>query len=104
MRWHEIDYIAAYPGHAPDSKPTVIADALNILGQSQRKSYMPDLVVRHKKAVKSQTARSSGGSVGVENQVNTIMLNRTPTRGVAGPTYKNSPVRAGKTVLLVDDI
>ncbi|OHD04531.1 MAG: hypothetical protein A2095_02670 [Sphingomonadales bacterium GWF1_63_6] len=100
----EIDYIAAYPGHAPDSKPTVIADALNILGQSQRKSYMPDLVVRHKKAVKSQTARSSGGSVGVENQVNTIMLNRTPTRGVAGPTYKNPPVRAGKTVLLVDDI
>lgn len=100
----EIDYIAAYPGHAPNSKPTVIADALNILGQSLRKSYLPDLIVRHSKAVKSQTARSSGGSVGVENQLTTIVLNPAPSRGVGGQPYKNPPVRRGKTVLLVDDI
>ena len=100
----EINYITAYPGHSPTSKPTVIADALNILGQSLRKSYLPDLLVRHTKAVKSQTARASGGSVGIDNQITTIKLNTAPTRGVGGSPYKAMPVRAGKTVLLVDDI
>lgn len=100
----EIDYITAYPGHAPDSKETVIAEALNILGQCLRKAYLPDLILRHTRAVKSQTARASGGSVGVENQLNTIRLNRAPDRGVGGKPYKSPPVRTGKTVLLVDDI
>lgn len=44
---NEIDYITAYPGHAPISNETVIAEALNILGQSLRKSYLPDLILRH---------------------------------------------------------
>jgi hypothetical protein len=100
----EIDYIAAYPGHAPSSKETVIADALNILGKSLRKSYLPDLIVRHSTAVKSQTARASGGSVGVDNQISTICLNLAPARGVGGVPYKKPPLRSGKTVLLVDDI
>jgi hypothetical protein len=100
----EVNYITAYPGHAPTSKPTVIADALNILGQSLRKSYLPDLLIRHTKAVKSQTARASGGSVGIDNQITTIKLNTAPTRGVSGTPYKTMPLKAGKTVLLVDDI
>lgn len=100
----EIDYITAYPGHAPDSSETVIGEALNILGKSLRKSYLPDLITRHTKAVKSQTARSSGGSVGVENQLNTIRLNRAPSRGVGGKAYQSPPTRSGKTILLVDDI
>lgn len=99
----EIDYITAYPGHAPDSKPTVIADALNILGGSLRKSYMPDLLIRHQKAMKSQTARSSGGSVDVSNQLTTIRLNPAPQRGLTGKKYKSLPVKTGKTVLLIDD-
>src|SRR3546814_10383375 len=48
----EIDYITAYPGHSPTSNETVISEALNILGQSLRKSYLPDLILRHPKAVK----------------------------------------------------
>jgi hypothetical protein len=100
----EINYIAAYPGHAPTSKPTVIADALNILGQSLRKSYLPDLLIRHTKAVKSQTARASGGSVGIDNQLTTIKLNPAPSRGVGGAPYQAMPVKTGKTVMLVDDI
>ncbi|QEN84737.1 hypothetical protein FZC33_00115 [Labrys sp. KNU-23] len=99
----EIDYITAYPGHAPDSPPTVIADALNILGGSLRKSYLPDLLIRHTKAQKSQTARIAGKGVDVVNQLTTLMLNSTPQRGMTGKTYKNMPVGAGKTVLLVDD-
>src|SRR3546814_2673287 len=63
---------------------TVISEALNILGQSLRKSYLSDLILRHTKAVKSQTARASGGSVGLANQLNTIRLNPAPVRGVGG--------------------
>lgn len=99
----EIDYITAYPGHSPDSAPTVIADALNILGGSLRKSYLPDLLVRHSKAQKSQTARISGNSVDVVNQLTTIRLNQAPQRGLTGKPYKTPPVRSGKTALLVDD-
>lgn len=99
----EIDYIAAYPGHSPKSAPTVIGDALNILGGSMRKSYLPDLITRHSKAEKSQTARSAGKSVDVVNQLSTIHLNPLPQRGMTGKAYKNTPIKAGKTVLLVDD-
>jgi hypothetical protein len=99
----EIDYITAYPGHAPNSNPTVIADALNILGGSLRKSYLPDLLIRHSLAQKSQTARASGGAVDVVNQLSTIRLNPTPLRGLTGHAYKSMPVRPGKRVLLVDD-
>lgn len=100
----EIDYITAYPGHSPTSNETVISDALNILGQSLRKSYLPDLILRHANAVKSQTARISGKSVGLDNQLNTIRLNPTPVRGVSGRPYKAPPTRNGKRVLVVDDI
>src|SRR3546814_6303803 len=72
---------------------TVISEALNILGQSLRKSYLPDLILRHTKAVKSQTARASGGSVGLDNQLNTIRLNPAPVRGVGGKPYKSPPAR-----------
>ena len=72
----EINYITAYPGHAPDSKQPVIAEALTILAQSLHRQYLPDLIVRHAKAQKSQTARAAGGSVGIENQLQTIKLNR----------------------------
>lgn len=99
----EIDYIAAYPGHAPESEPTVIADALNILGGSLRKSYLPDLLIRQGRALKSQTARSAGKRVDVVNQLTTIQLNSSPHRGTTNNIYKSMPVRSGKTVLLVDD-
>lgn len=99
----EIDYITAYPGHSPESPPTVIADALNILAGTLRKSYLPDLLVRHKRATKSQNARIAGEAVDVTNQLNTVHLNRKPLRNMTGNRYKSSPTRSGKTVLLVDD-
>jgi Phosphoribosyl transferase domain len=99
----EIDYITAYPGHSPSSKQTVVAEALSILAESLRKRYLPDLIIRHTKAQKSQTARSSGGSVGVENQLRTICINRGPRKGLKGSPYKANPMKHGKTVLVVDD-
>ena len=98
----EIDYITAYPGHAPDSKPTVIADALNILGGSLRKAYLPDLLIRHSKAQKSQSARIANNSVDVVNQLATILLNPSPHRGITDRTYKSMPLKPNRKVLLVD--
>jgi hypothetical protein len=99
----QINYITAYPGHAPDSKHPVVAEALTILAQSLHRQYLPDLIIRHAKAQKSQTARAAGGSVGIENQLETIKLNRYPKKGPNGGPYKNNPLFKGKTVLLVDD-
>ena len=100
----EINYIAAYPGHAPASKQTVVADALTILAQSLHRQYLPDLIIRHAKAQKSQSARAAGGAVDIQNQLSTIRLNRLPKKGPDGAPYKGNPLGKGKTVLLVDDI
>jgi hypothetical protein len=100
----EIDYIAAYPGHAPNSKHTVVAEALTILAQSIRKRYLPDLIIRHRKAQKSQSARTSGGTVDIQNQLRTIRLNKFPRKGPNHEPFKNNPLGRGKTALLVDDI
>lgn len=100
----EISYITSYPGHAPDSKDPVVADALSILAESLHKKYLPDLIIRHSKASKSQTARIAGAAVGVENQLSTILLNRRPRKGLNGQPYVNNPLGRGKTVLVVDDI
>ncbi len=99
----EIDYLTAYPGHSPASPQTVIAEALNILGGSLRKTYLPDLIKRHSAAKKSQTARTSGQTVDVVNQLTTIHLNPFPQRGLNGAPFKSTPLKAGKTVLVVDD-
>jgi hypothetical protein len=100
----EINYITAYPGHSPHSRQTVIADALTILAQSLHHQFLPDLIVRHAKAQKSQSARATGRTVDIQNQLSTIHLNRFPKKGLDGTPYKNNPVSKGKTVLLVDDI
>jgi hypothetical protein len=84
----EINYIAAYPGHAPDSKRPVVAEALAILAQSLHRQYLPDLITRHSKAQKSQTARIAGAKVGIENQLTTIMLNWAPKKGAGRATLQ----------------
>lgn len=99
----EIDFITSYPGHRPNSPPTVVAEPLSVLAGSLRKKYLPDLIVRHAQAQKSQAARNAQRPVGVENQLNTIHLNARPLKRIGGEPYKNSPLRTGKTVLVVDD-
>lgn len=99
----EIDFVTSYPGHSTGSKPSVVEDSLSILAGSLRKTYLPDLIVRHATAQKSQAARTAGQAVGVENQLRTIRLNPTPRRNIQGKPYKNPPLASGKTVLVVDD-
>ncbi|WP_156649561.1 HAD family hydrolase [Methylobacterium sp. Leaf89] len=99
----KIDYIASYPGHSVSSAQPVISEALTILAQSLRKTYIPDLIVRHVTAPKSQSARNSGQSVDPLNQINSIHLNSNPIKNSKGDRYAKTPLKKGKTVLIVDD-
>jgi hypothetical protein len=100
----EIDYICSYPGHSTSSQEPVVTDALTILADSLQRRYLPDLIVRHAKATKSQSARMQGQSVGHLNQLNTIRLAKFPIKSKSGERYKSCPIKSGKTVLVIDDI
>jgi hypothetical protein len=69
-----------------------------------RASYLPDLIVRRASATKSQTARLQGKPLDHRNQLNTIHLTEFPLRGDSQKRYKTSPLKNGKTVLVIDDI
>lgn len=98
-----ISYITVYPGHKAGSGNDVMNDAMAIFGKCFRKNYLPDLIIRHTTAMKSQTARNSGKALDHLNQLNTIVLNRAPMRS-ATERYKNPPLGKGKAVLVIDDI
>jgi hypothetical protein len=100
----EIDYICSYPGHSTASKQPVVTDALTILADSLQRRYLPDLIVRHATAIKSQSARIAGNAVDHLNQLGTIRLEKFPVKSKSGERYKSSPIKSGKTVLVVDDI
>jgi Phosphoribosyl transferase domain len=98
-----IDYITTYPGHKQGVSSNVMILPMNIFGKCFRTPAIPDLLIRHKSAVKSQKARVQGGSVDISNQLNTIHLNKTPHKS-EDSVYARSPLKQGKTVLLIDDI
>lgn len=99
----EIDYITCYPGHSTTSGPPQVETALSILAGSVRKKYLPDLILRHKTALKSQTARNTGQAVDITNQLSTIHLNRLPKKGVDQASYAKPPILRDRTILVVDD-
>jgi hypothetical protein len=99
----EIDYITTYPGHEKGSGNVIMEEAGSVFAKCFRKTYIPDLIIRHKKALKSQTARNNGVAIDHLNQLNTIKLNENPTKN-AKNKFKTSPLKKGKTVLLIDDI
>lgn len=98
-----INYIAVYPGHRPGSGNDVMSEAMSIFGKCFRITFLPDLIIRHTQSTQSHTARQRGQEVDHANQLNTIRLNPTPAR-TATKNYVSSPLKAGKTVLLIDDI
>lgn len=101
---HErINYIAVYPGHKAGSGNEIMNDAMAIFGKCFRKNYLPDLILRHTTAQKSQDARNRGVALDHLNQLNTIMLNSAPLRTQVA-RYKSPPLSRGKTVLVIDDI
>ncbi|MFL1502671.1 HAD hydrolase-like protein [Pseudomonas sp. S191] len=100
---NRINYITVYPGHKAGSGNVVMNDAMAIFGKCFRKNYLPDLIVRHTTAQKSQTARNQGIPLDHLNQLNTIMLNKAPLK-TSSVRYKSPPLGKGKSVLLIDDI
>lgn len=98
----EIDYITVYPGHKKGSGSPIMNDTLDLFGKCFRARYIPDLILRHTDAVKSQTAKQLGLVADHLNQLNTIHINPNPQKSPGVP-YANSPLKPGKTVLLVDD-
>lgn len=99
----EINFVTSYPGHSTSSRGAVVNEALEIFADCVRARFIPDLIVRHTTAQKSQTARTSGIAIGVKNQVDTIHLNPFPRKTKAGEPYVRSPLGRDKTVLVVDD-
>ncbi|MCY0831694.1 phosphoribosyl transferase [Klebsiella michiganensis] len=101
---HErIDFIAAYPGHKVGVGNDKMNDDLMTFGKCFNKGYLHDLIERHSDAIKSQTARQRGIAIDHHNQLNTIRLKKFPTKNY-NRVYQRTPLRTGKTVLLVDDI
>ncbi|HCB0964261.1 phosphoribosyl transferase [Klebsiella pneumoniae] len=101
---HErIDFIAAYPGHKVGVGNDKMNDDLMTFGKCFNKGYLHDLIERHSDAIKSQTARQRGIAIDHHNQLNTIRLKKYPTKNY-NRVYQSTPLRTGKTVLLVDDI
>jgi hypothetical protein len=100
---HRVDFICSFPGHDPSSTGAVkegIDAVLTTLGKCFRKDYMPDLIVRHRMARKSQTTPSDQRTF--RNQINTIRLNRYPRRYDREPNQSPTSLR-NRTVLVVDD-
>jgi hypothetical protein len=100
---NSFDYICTYPGHKAGSGNKVWDKYMDILGKCFRKKYLPDMILRHTTAIKSQSARNSGTPIDHINQLDSICLNRTPAKGPE-TKYASSPLKDGKTVLLIDDI
>ena len=98
--YRDIDYICPYPGHRVNSFPSVLQGPMDIFAKCFNKRYLRDLVVRHTDALESKKNRATVGHL---NQLNTIQLTRLPLKN-ATERYKNPPLKAGKTVLVVDDI
>ena len=100
-----INYITVYPGHKAGSGNAIMNDAMAIFGKCFRKNYLPDLIIRHTTAQKSQAARNAGagGALSHLTQLNSITLNKAPMRTQIAK-YKFPPLGKNKTILLIDDI
>lgn len=54
-----IDYVAPYPGHHPNSTQKVLSNALKIVADTLRASYLVDLVERHSPALRAAVQKSA---------------------------------------------
>jgi hypothetical protein len=98
-----ISFVTSYPGHSTNSPEPSVNTALTIFADCMQAKFIPDLLVRHTTAQKSQNARIAGKTVGVKNQIDTIHLNPAPLKTKKEDRYKSPPLKNGKTVLIVDD-
>jgi hypothetical protein len=101
---HQIDYLCPFPGHDPSSNSSVrqgLDALLTTLGKCFRKDYLPDIIVRHKPFIKSQTATPDQKTF--LNQLNTLHLEVSPRR-YDRPMSRSAIKLDKRRVLVVDDI
>jgi hypothetical protein len=99
-----VQYICSFPSHDPANALTDergIGDALMRLGQCFQISYYEDLLVRHAIAQKNQPIRAPQRTFA--NQLQTIRVNRRPTRNRCGQPNRTDLSLRGRVVLIVDD-
>jgi hypothetical protein len=95
-----VNYITSYPCHQQGTFPEVLIEPVTRFAKCFRANYIHDLIVRHKTSTQSHKNRDTVDHL---NQLRTIRLNRNPTKR-EGETYKSSPLKQGKTVLVIDDV
>jgi hypothetical protein len=95
-----VNYITSYPCHTAGDYPEVLIDPMDRFAKCFRGRYIPDLLVRHTTATKSQTNR---GTVDHLNQLNTVHLQRLPLKA-GQERFASNPLKPGKTVLVIDDV
>lgn len=89
---HDVDWITIYPSHREDRTNPLLEEFSTYLTQSFRQKFVPDLLIRHTDAQKSQ--RTPGDRRSIYNQFQTIMVN---------DEYQRKLDRGDKTVLVLDD-
>jgi hypothetical protein len=101
---HQVDYLCSFPGHNPNATGgirAVLDEVMSRFAKCFRKTYFPDLIVRHVISRKSQFLRPEQRTFA--NQVNTIHLNRLPRSYDKLEPRKTPLSLRGKLVLIVDD-
>ena len=91
-----ISFVTSYPGHSTASPAPSVNAALTIFADCMQAKFVPDRLVGHTTAQKSQNARIAGKEVGVKNQFDTIHLNPAPLKTKKGNRYKSPPSKKGK--------
>lgn len=90
---HDVDWITIYPGHKANSVNPLLKTFSSYLAKAFTQRFIPDLLIRHAEAPKSQFI--PGDKRSIFNQFQTIMVNDAHQRRLK---YKS-----GKTILVLDD-
>ena len=95
----ELNYVAPFPSHTAHCWKDPIRLSLETFAKCFRARYLPDLVQRHTTVLSSRHHKQQVNHL---THLNSISLNKCPAKGERS-TYKTSPLKPGKTVLIVDD-
>lgn len=100
--YQQIDYMCPFPSHAAKKWNDPLMESLNTFAQCFRIKYISNLIVRHTTSMKAQ---KNPALMDHWKHLDTIHLTQKPIKSVkSGTTYAKSPLKSGKTVLVVDDI
>lgn len=97
--YKEIDVVCPFPSYRAHTWKDPLQESIMLFAKCFRKSYCPDLIVRHTESLKAQY---NPDEMDHRKHLDTIHLNRTPMR-TETTRYKRTPLHSNRTVLVVDD-